>query len=99
MQQRSVYSFVWSYTPEYFRGMCRERYDTDIPTLQGEVARLKAQLRQRDAGRYSQGRLAEDWRRSYEHTRSQYLRVQDEYRRALRELRDERARNRPVYRR
>jgi len=99
MQQRSIYSFVWSYDPDFFRGMVRERYKVDVPTLQREVSRLKAQVRQRDDWRNKQARIADDYRRRYEEMRSRYFRLQDEYGRAVRELREERARDRPGYRR
>ncbi|KAK4580198.1 hypothetical protein LTR86_000401 [Recurvomyces mirabilis] len=99
MPQRSPYAHVWCYTPEYMIAMCRERYRADVPALKKEVERLKAQLRQRDDAKHAQQRLADDYRRRYEDLRYRFLRLQDEYGRVVRELREERNRNRAGMRR
>jgi len=98
MPQRP-FAHVWWYSDQYFDGMCIERCGVSVPALKREVQRLRAELGQGDDRRHVQQRLADDYRRRYEQLKRSYSRLQGEYDMAVRDLREERSRYKPGWRR
>lgn len=76
------------YESWYINRLTRDRYGTDVPTLQADLERLERRLRQRSDTMMRQQRDYNDLRRSYSHLRRSYNRVFGAYERAVGMLRE-----------